>query len=1166
MSSRFQRQLVGLPGAVVLAGLLCLLLVMGLGNVARAQSPEPADLPGSAIQQWKETHSLPGSTPPRLLWSGPVEPAQGNALGETADWSLVAASMLMDTGWEIVTLHPDGQGLRRLTNDSALDLRPTLDREGARIAFASDRTGNREIFVVHADGSNLRQLTSQAAKDDYPQFFLNADRLVFASERDGNWEIYVMNGDGSGQTRLTVDAGGADYYPAVSPDGSQIAWIKYTEPNQNQRQWQLWLMNADGSNQHPTPLICDYMQNVVWQTPQDILVDCDIDGDFWNEVATYRTGNGSVGTLVNYSLSPSDYVDTWVGGTVFRSLIGASSSRLALVVARYQVVNNQLQLVSLDSELKENDWQSVTVNNAVAHAWQKTDWDPPVTWLRNLPSAVLSSWGFHPSLEVGGYDVGPAGLARFAVQYRVDASEWFTAGVLLPGEDPSSLNFDRVEYGDRVEIRVYGEDQASNVEDPEGKTPQSTRYYRGELQATVQDFAGFPVALAQVTGENVTPQGSAATDGEGRYMGYVVQNRPAQITVTHTAFQTGQISATLDYNSTSLPVTVTLWPAQNLLQDGSLEQSTLQDWAAAPITQAVISSQRATEGQQALVLGQNATYFQHIQRRTETNDTPYALDASSLAYGSDGTLHLLQQGVYHACQLDSCGPGETLIANPNDISGAVLRTGGSVLAAAWWELLGTDHTIRFARRENNGWQIEAVGVMQNATGMDMVLDSQGQAHVIWTENIYDPQTGKTSALIQYRKRGPSGWEAMETLYQSDQYATVNQVRLLVDSQDRLHIFFTEAAGLLHLAQASNGSWATPETLFDQQAVNAFDAAVDAQDRIHLAMARWGAGVFYRMHQGGAWSDWIQVASYPTHLAEPWINLGTLSDGLLMLENSDGRLLFSRDPENSWSSPHVVGPPSLGQVKATKLVTGPDRRVAMLTRETQENDTGSEVDRGLFLYQFVPVEDETDGRSVLERSFTVPGDMGHPVFYLDALFASEKGSGNPDRFRVEIDDGQSVTQVLELDTPSQGWAGHAISLLPWQGQGITLTLAVDEVDDDRFSWAWVDNLWISSWETPRIKEIGLLPSSGRDRVRLPYGVGGTLVITGENFIATPTVSFGSQAASQVRLVSSKRLEADVPTDLAVGFYDVVVTNPGGVAAVRSNGLAVGEQLYLPVVIR
>jgi dipeptidyl aminopeptidase/acylaminoacyl peptidase len=48
-------------------------------------------------------------------------------------------------------------------------------------------------------------------------------RLAFVSERDGNREIYVMNPDGSGQTRITNNAE-PDFRPAWSPDGETIAF------------------------------------------------------------------------------------------------------------------------------------------------------------------------------------------------------------------------------------------------------------------------------------------------------------------------------------------------------------------------------------------------------------------------------------------------------------------------------------------------------------------------------------------------------------------------------------------------------------------------------------------------------------------------------------------------------------------------------------------------------------------------------------------------------------------------------------------------------------------------------------------------------------------------------------------------------------------------------
>ena len=114
----------------------------------------------------------------------------------------------------------------------------------SKIAFDSDRDGNREIYVMDADGSNPVRLTSNATSDRRPAWSPDGSKIAFMSDRDGNLEIYVMDADGSNQVRLTNYAM-IDSAPSWSPDGSKIAFYQSREEGN----FEIYVMDADGSNQ-----------------------------------------------------------------------------------------------------------------------------------------------------------------------------------------------------------------------------------------------------------------------------------------------------------------------------------------------------------------------------------------------------------------------------------------------------------------------------------------------------------------------------------------------------------------------------------------------------------------------------------------------------------------------------------------------------------------------------------------------------------------------------------------------------------------------------------------------------------------------------------------------------------------------------------------------------
>jgi Tol biopolymer transport system component len=191
-----------------------------------------------------------------------------------ADNGLIAFSADTGAGAQIYTIDDRGQHLHQITNlpgDDAVAAHWSPD--GQQIAFEVDvADGSCWIGLMNADGSRLVNLTGldPTICEQSPTFTPDGTRLVF--ERgpacltlctppwDGLWSMNMNGGD---RRLITTALGHAAAWPAISPDGRQVAFVACgPDPNLPGALFTCWM---DGSHlAQLTPFAIDVQVKLDW--------------------------------------------------------------------------------------------------------------------------------------------------------------------------------------------------------------------------------------------------------------------------------------------------------------------------------------------------------------------------------------------------------------------------------------------------------------------------------------------------------------------------------------------------------------------------------------------------------------------------------------------------------------------------------------------------------------------------------------------------------------------------------------------------------------------------------------------------------------------------------------------------------------------------------------
>ncbi len=185
-----------------------------------------------------------------------------SAWSPDGQWIVFTTDNRLDGTLQLMVVHPDGSGLKRISTDKqefSAEWSPRMDKlvyvlpsanarylwirdpnndfvdteknlaygrlkyfddpawspNGEWIAYTKveGRTNDIYLFRVSSFGLEIKRLTNTTF-DSYPAWSSDSEWILFTSNRDGNHEIYIMSIQGTQQTNLTLSANVEEMQPA----------------------------------------------------------------------------------------------------------------------------------------------------------------------------------------------------------------------------------------------------------------------------------------------------------------------------------------------------------------------------------------------------------------------------------------------------------------------------------------------------------------------------------------------------------------------------------------------------------------------------------------------------------------------------------------------------------------------------------------------------------------------------------------------------------------------------------------------------------------------------------------------------------------------------------------------------------------------------------------
>ncbi|MFV0416400.1 MAG: biopolymer transporter Tol [Chthoniobacterales bacterium] len=218
---------------------------------------------------------------------------------------------------EVYLADYDGANVRQLTRDRAISVAPALSPDGRNLAYTGYQSGYADIYTVSLGDGARKRVVKFPGTNSGAAWSPDSARIALSVSRDGNPELYVVGSNGRGARRLTRTRG-TESSPTWGPGGKEIIYVSDDRGGPA-----LYRISSGGGKGTPVPTGYGYNTEPHWSPDGEKLAFVVRSGGF--SVASKNLRSGQTKIVAGGAVDPA-----WAPNS--RHLIYASSSGSSLVI------------------------------------------------------------------------------------------------------------------------------------------------------------------------------------------------------------------------------------------------------------------------------------------------------------------------------------------------------------------------------------------------------------------------------------------------------------------------------------------------------------------------------------------------------------------------------------------------------------------------------------------------------------------------------------------------------------------------------------------------------------------------------------------------------------------------------------------------------------------